>query len=331
MIPFHGCQFSGHGGHYESWFLRANEPGGSRAFWIRYTLFVPADGKRPTLGELWAIWFDGEGDNIVAVKQECPLSDCSFDRDTMDVSIGAAHLQSGALNGSAELGGHRIAWTLRYSGESDTLLFLPEKLYRGGFPKAKSLVSRPLVTFDGEIHVDGTTYAIEQWRGSENHNWGSKHTDQYAWGQVAGFDDAPDALLECITARVKLGPVKTPWLTIACLRLGDETYAFNSIPTALRASGHYDFFSWHFSTSSGGNRLSARIEAPARHFAALTYYNPPKGSKTCLNSKIGRCELTLERPGQPALKLHSKHGAAFEILTDRSDHGRPIAVPGSFG
>ncbi len=27
------------GGHYESWFLRANHPKEKRAFWLRYTIF----------------------------------------------------------------------------------------------------------------------------------------------------------------------------------------------------------------------------------------------------------------------------------------------------
>ena len=36
---------------------------------------------------------------------------------------------------------------------------------------------------------------LERWIGSQNHNWGRKHTDSYAWGQVAGFDDAPQTFL----------------------------------------------------------------------------------------------------------------------------------------
>ena len=33
-------------------------------------------------------------------------------------------------------------------------------------------------------------------------------------------------------------------------------------------------------------------------FVGLTYFNPPGGSHTCLNSKIAACEITLERPGK---------------------------------
>ena len=59
MIPFHGNQYPGQGGHYESWFVRANDPYRRRALWIRYTQFIAADGGR-RLGEIWAVWFDGE-------------------------------------------------------------------------------------------------------------------------------------------------------------------------------------------------------------------------------------------------------------------------------
>ena len=44
MIPFHGNQYPGQGGHYESWFVRANDPYRRRALWIRYTQFIAAEG-----------------------------------------------------------------------------------------------------------------------------------------------------------------------------------------------------------------------------------------------------------------------------------------------
>ena len=44
-------------GHYESWFQRANDPSGRRAFWIRYTIFAPRGRPADAVGELWAIAF----------------------------------------------------------------------------------------------------------------------------------------------------------------------------------------------------------------------------------------------------------------------------------
>ena len=58
------------------------------------------------------------------------------------------------------------------------------------------------------------------------------------------------------------------------------------------------------------------MKARAQDIVALRYRNPPGGIKTCLNTKIAVCELMLERPGKPDLRLQSNNGAAFEILTD---------------
>ena len=94
MIPFHGNQYPGQGGHYESWFVRANDPYRRRALWIRYTQFIAADGGR-RLGEIWAVWFDGE--RQVAVKEEFPLEHCLVAADRLAVEIGDNRLEPGKI------------------------------------------------------------------------------------------------------------------------------------------------------------------------------------------------------------------------------------------
>ncbi|MGD0211555.1 MAG: hypothetical protein ABSC14_11315, partial [Desulfomonilia bacterium] len=62
-------------------------------------------------------------------------------------------------------------------------------------------------------------------------------------------------------------------------------------------------------------------------FVGLTYYNPPGGTKTCLNSKIASCTLLFKDKEQGTLEtLQAKNRAAFEILTDDAGHGVPITV-----
>jgi hypothetical protein len=295
-------------GHYESWFQRANDPSGRRAFWIRYTIFAPRDRPADAVGELWAIAFSRAEPHTVAVKQVHPVADCRFARDRLDVAIGDARLDDGALRGAAAAGGHTIGWDLRYTGGQPPLLLLPERLYAGALPRAKALVGRPLARFTGTITVDGAALAVDDWVGSQNHNWGARHTDRYAWGQVAGFDEAPDAFLECSTARLRLGPLWLPPMSPVVLRLGGETLAWSGLLRALRARGRYAPYDWQLETSG-----------PAGELAALRYGNPPGGSKICLNSKIARCELTLRRRGERTV-LHSSR-AAFEILDDTAPPG----------
>jgi hypothetical protein len=306
-------------GHYESWFQRANDPSGRHAFWIRYTIFAPRGRPGDAVGELWAIAFDRTGSRIVAVKQVHPIADCSFARDRLDVAIGAARLDDGALRGAATAHGHTLAWDLRYTGGQPALLFLPERLYTTPVPKAKTLVGRPLARFTGTLTVDGGPLTVDDWVGSQNHNWGSKHTDRYAWGQVAGFDEDPDAFLECSTARLKIGPLWSPRLSPVMLRLGGQTLAWNGLLRAARARGRYAPYDWRIETTGPDGEIAIGIHAAASDFVALRYDNPPGGTKICLNSKIARCELTLRRGGTTTVLRSSR--AAFEILDDTAPPG----------
>lgn len=314
---WNGCRFDpgGSSGHYESWFQRANHPTRPLAFWIRYTIFAPIDRHADAIGQLWAVYSDGERRRIVAVLQEYPLGLCAFSSSGLDVRIGGARLDASALEGTCRTGEHDVSWSLGYDSPQDPLLLLPQALYAGGFPKAKALVGSPGARFVGHLEVDAERIDIDGWIGSQNHNWGSRHTDAYAWGQVAGFDDDPDAFLELSTARVRVGPIRTPPMTLIVLRLDGEELRLNTLARAIRARGHYEPFHWSFETANATTHIAGTIAAPAWSFAALPYANPPGGLKTCLNSKLARCDLTVTRKGQ-LRTFSTAHRAAFEIVTD---------------
>jgi hypothetical protein len=317
-------------GHYESFFQRANHPERPLAFWIRYTIFSPQNNPQNAIGELWAVFFNGEINRHVAVKSEVAFNKCVFARDDFFVKIASAVLEKNRLTGAASSDGHEISWDLNFTGAADPLFLLPPGLYDKGFPKAKSLVGMPHAAYNGLLHVDGEEIAIKDWIGSQNHNWGSKHTDDYAWGQVAGFDDAPESFLEVATARVKIGPFWTPYLTPLVLRHRGEEIALNSLKQMFRADGAFDYFTWKFLSENDSVAVEGIMQAPKEAFVGLNYYNPPGGSKHCLNTKIASCWLKITRKvnGKPADAeiLSTQHRAAFEILTDDRSHGIKISA-----
>ena len=319
------CRYNGQKkGHYESWFLRANHPSRPQAFWIRHTIFSPQGRPGEAIGELWAMFFDGEKQQVVAAKQEWPIALCRFSANGLDVSLPTAALGPDHLKGGVSSRGRVLEWDLRYASSHRPVKLLPDALYEGPFPKAKALSATPFACFNGQFSVDGTPVAIDGWIGSGNHNWGSKHTDEYAWGQVAGFDGAPDVFLECATARLKFGPVWTPRFSTVVLRVGERDYALNTLGQALKAQGRYGYFHWQLDSMNERLRIRVSMEAPASAFVGLNYYNPPGGSHTCLNSKIAACRVVLQERGHPERVFETSHRAAFEILTDDTRHG--IAV-----
>ena len=323
-------------GHYESYFLRANHPTKPIAFWFRYTIFSPKAGSQSNgekamvgknIGELWAMMFDREKNRVVAAKEEVPFDQCYFSSNGLDVAIAdKGVLTPGIVKGSAASGGNTIAWDLVYGGGQQPLKLLPANLYDAPFPKAKALVGSPMVSFSGTITVNGEDYTVDRWIGSENHNWGSKHTDQYAWGQVAGFDNDPDAFLEVGTAKVKVGPFRTPWMTTLVLRYDQKEVAINSLLQAVKAKASYRYFHWEFDTRNENVRIQGNIYGPKENFVGLNYYNPPGDSNTCLNSKIASCRLVVQEKGKPERVFETKNRAAFEILTADRSHGVPVVA-----
>ena len=313
-------------GHYESYFQRANHGTRPLAFWIRYTVLVPRAHPEQGVGELWAIYFDGEHNRTVAVKERHPLSTCAFSDRRLSARIAGASLDDRALSGRAEAAGHRIGWQLEYECAQPPLLLLPARLYAGGFPKAKSLVGAPGARYRGALEIDGESVPVEGWQGSQNHNWGERHTDRYAWGQVAGFDREDDAFLECASARMRIGPLWTPWITPLVLRVDGREHRLNALTTALRARARVDELDWRFESTGGGAKIQGHIHAPRSAFVGLTYDDPTGRRKICLNTKLASCDLQIERPGEPRRQLRTQSRAAFELLTDGETHGVPVVL-----
>ena len=240
-------------------------------------------------------------------------AECSFDPTHLRVEVGESRLESGSAHGHLDVGDTPVRWTLNWEGGGLPALLLKPTLYRGGFPKAKSVVPRPMVRFSGEISVGETTWSIADWTGSQNHNWGIQHTDSYAWGQVAGFDDYPDWFLECASARLQYGPIWTPAFTVAVLRTGQREIRFDGLIRAVRASAAWSDANWQWRVTNGAETPEARFQAEEEDWIVFPYRNPPGGMKTCRNSKVAAVEITLQE-SNGTHEGNNPESGAFEIL-----------------
>ncbi len=311
-------------GHYESYFQRANHPTRPIGFWIRYTMFVPDDGGigvRKAIAALYAVYFDGEKKKNTSVYEQFDLSTASFSRETLDVKINDSYLQEGSLKGGCKSDKHSIYWDLSYTVKDPMILLFPRRFYFRKFPPAKPLVGSPNAKFTGVLEVDGEKINIDNWCGTQNHNWGMFHLEHYAWGQVAEFDGEKDSYLECATTSLKFGSYTTPMLSALLLKYQGKEYRLNNVRNICISRGDYKFFDWNVESKGLGVNIKVNMRATKEAFVAFSYPNPPGGAKTCLNSKIASCELILKRLGRRDIKLSSKFRAGFEILTDDNSHG----------
>jgi hypothetical protein len=297
-------------GHYESFYIKACHPVEPLGLWIRYTVH-----KRPGAlpnGSLWVTLFDASAQGPRAHKETraAPTAGPNW------IGIGDAHMRSGAAAGSID----GAEWDLRFSSAEPPLFHLPAAwMYRAPLPRTKLLSPVPGARFDGRLTVDGRSMTIDGWRGVIGHNWGAQHAERWIW--LHGLTESGD-WLDAAIAKVKLGPVTTPWVASGALfhggrreRLGGPGRKLQVRETPERCD---------FMLSGRRLRVSGRVEAPRQDFVGWVYADPEGPEHHTVNCSVANMHLTVERQGSAPVQLAVERGAAYELGMRERDHGMPI-------
>ncbi len=306
-------------GHVESYFLKLNDPEGRRALWLKATILERRGGD--VLAEAWAIAFDRESGHV-AVKDSVPLAEARFGAAGLDAKVCNLQLSPGRVAGSVGHGDKAISFDLRFTMDSPPLVPFPsERMYLTRLPSTKLVSPHPDSRFTGTYTAKGETVDVNAWRGMEGHNWGTRHTELYAWCHVNQWQGDDTLLFEGFTGRVKVGPVLAPPVTLLCVWHRDVRYHFNDPMTLVRARGHIqDLRKWTFHAKNHLAEVSGEMFAETTDFAGLAYENPDGTVTNCLNSKIARGRLRLSVKGRADVDVIT-NAAAFEIGTKNARHG----------
>lgn len=301
-------------GFYESNYLKATAPDGQRAFWIKYNILAPFDPAESAVAELWAVLFDWESGPPLVVKEVRPMTAVTISKEELLIESNGCRLVPAEATGQIEDEGGQARWTLKLEGDESPLFHLPfARLYTMGFPKKKILTPAPRLTFTGEFTIAGKTLAVAGWPGLRGHNWGSEHAHTYAYGNCSQFDGDPMAILDGFTARIRLGPLTSPWLSTAVLRTGGQEIKLNSLAGWLTPQAVVAFPRWQVTFRGSGYRLRAAWKAPPETFAGLRYRHPDGKVSYCANSKFATLQLELLRPNGETTTLSGRN-AELEFL-----------------
>lgn len=314
-------------GHVESYFLKANSPGGNRAIWIKHTVLIPAGKPEEAVAEVWAVAFH-RGDRAfpVAVKATTPLSSARFRASPFRAEHDCGVLESSRARGEVKSHGHAIAWSLEFDGAGPAHHPYPlASMYTGAFPKTKSLTPIPDAAVVGAAEIDGQRWMLSGWRGMQGHNWGREHTPAYAWVHCNAWEDGISGFVEGMTGRVRVGPTQTPWLTALAAKVDGYTYRFDGPRAMMLADTHVEPYHFRFRVAGRGAELTGVVHARKDEMAGLVYENPDGSRVYCLNSKIASARFVIDRKGAPPIDLRSRK-CALEVGTTRVDHGVKIHV-----
>lgn len=309
--------------YYESRYIRANHPELPQALWLRETLLLPTAGE--PVADVWVMVFDPDGAGNRALKEPYPIDAADYAYGDWTARIGATTLDDRSAQGVVTGGNRSARWDLRIApGAAAPVRLLTERAYRSRFPTAKTTVRHPLAEFDGLLELDDGRVVVDGWTGSVNHNWGTRHTPAYAFGQICGFDDHPDSTLEIVTARARIGPVLTPGVTLFVFRHAGVEFAVRSIVGSLQTHGRYRPFSWTFGGRVGDQMIEGEIVAEPADVIGLTYTDTDGTTKFCYNSALATCRIQVAGKAFERSELTATRRAMFEILTDTRHDTVPL-------
>ena len=310
-------------GHYESFYLKLNQPGGGRAAWIRHTVHK-RPGEAPTCA-LWFVLFDAAAAGPRATKRQ-------FGADELDASPGTyirvadATLTDGRATGRVATDVLEARWDLSFSDTHEPFHHLPRGfLYRAPVPKTKFLSPYPDAVFNGQLEVGGDRIEVDGWRGMIGHNWGAEHAERWVWVQGSGFEGhSPEDYFDMAVGRIKVAGRTTPWVGNAMLMLDGEPHRLGGFGHVPSTEVSEEPTGARFELKGRGVKVAGSVRAPAKDFVAWIYADPVGPEHNTLNCSISDLDLDVELDGGPAERLSVKGAAAYEFGTRDTDHGIPV-------
>ena len=323
MLPSHGYDFvqwtPNRRGLYESNYLKANSPDGKKGIWLKHNILAPSDEK-PAMLELWCVLFDQDRGAPRALKQMVPMSKIETGSDKLRIEGDQILLTDRQTKTKVnDKSGTSASWDLKLTPKAAPLYHLPyAKMYTAGFPKKKPITPVPRLKFDGKLDFDGESVEIKNWIGIRGHNWGTEHAYCYAYGNCNLFREDESALVDMYTAKIRLGPVKSPWLSGGVLRIAGKQQNFNGLRHLVTRDAVVDLPEWRVTLKDKGKSLETVWRLDPAQTIGLRYLHPDGKVSFCYNTKFA--DLRIRRG---ALELTSDQ-AELEFLYAEPIPGIPL-------
>ena len=211
---------------YESHYLTAIDPAGGRGWWLRYTALKRAGGRAQAT--VWVTYFDpsAPGPRALWVAAPEPLRDPRDDWSSSSLCVFGPRGARGAIVATNPAAGIRRArWELSWEPRAPELPCLPARwLYDRAVPRSNGAALVPAGTAAGVVTLDGQDISVDGWDIVVGHNWGSEHPERWCWIHVTRLGQSQRGWLDLVLARVRIGPLVTPWLAAGALQLDDRRY-----------------------------------------------------------------------------------------------------------
>ncbi len=300
-------------GLYESNYIKANSPDGQTALWIKHNILAPKDPHSEPIAELWCVLFQ-RGKPPKAVKREVPASQLSLGKDHLSMEGPGILLTADRTATEISDGPNRVSWDIQISQTPPPLgapiVHFPHAgFYRWPFPKKKLLTSAPLTRWNGSLRWNDQEILIRDWIGFRNHNWGKEHAKTYVYGNCNHFPTEEEPLIfDGFSAKIRIGPLTTPFISMAVIRTPFGDIPLNSVSTALTGREKVSFPRWKLELKNSIYEIKLSMEANPSEFIGLPYRHPDGKLSYCYNTKWAKTQLSISLRGAEPTVYSSEFG-----------------------
>ena len=315
-------QVAAKAGHYESFYIKTCRPGGGQGIWIRHTVHK-RPGQEPN-ASIWFTLFDAESPGPRATKMTVPSAELSSPVGSW-IRVADAEIGPGRAHGSIETAALSASWELTFEGSAKPCRYLPaDWLYDARVPRTKFEAPYPDARFSGTMRVNGEKLDLSAWPGMIGHNWGTEHAERWVWLEGTGFEGAGETYFDTGAARIKLGPVRSPWIAAGMLLLDGEAHQLGGFGRIRSSKISETSTTCEFVLPGDDLEVHGWIGAPAKDFVGWVYADPKGPEHNVVNCSIADLELMIERKGHSPRRLSLAGGGAYEFGMRETDHGIPI-------
>ena len=172
--------------------------------------------------------------------------------------------------------------------------------------------------------VRGRTLTLDRWPGMVGHNWGAEHAERWIWLHGTGFEEQPEAWIDAILGRVRIGRWTTPWIANGCLALDGRRHRLGGIDRARATS--VDERPERAELWLPGEDLALRVTVSAapRDVVGWIYSDPAGPAHNTAHCAIADMRIRIARRRLPPLELTVSGGATYELGMREQDHGVPL-------
>lgn len=298
--------------HYESFYLTASHPTERTAVWIRHTVHqVPGEAATASV---WFTLFGPDGPRAAKVT----VPSVAVHRPRGIVVDGLAEVDLDHATGALSVSGTDVAWDLQLRDPAPPLSHLSKPwMYTAPVPRTKSTSPAPDLRISGTVTVDGTTIALDGWRGMLGHNWGTEHAHRWIWLRGASFVEQPDAWLDVVIGRIKVGPVVVPWVANGVLELDGVRHRVGGARRYPRVTERPD--GCDLVLGAPGLAITAAVQAPRELSVGWRYADPGGGEHQVRNCSVAGLALTLTGKDGRARTLSTPDGGVYELGSHEFD------------